>query len=482
MKPLRFVLLASVLTVLAACDDDDDDNSTPPEEPPTVTADIRVLHASPDAPNVNVLVDDSVAIADLPFESGTGFVALDEGTYTVQVDGIAPDGSSIAAVIGPVDLTLEGDTEVTVIATGYVAPDDGEPAIGDSTIVVIQPASSAVADSATVTAVHAAPNAPAVDVYVTAPGDSLEAQTAAVQFEFGDSTEPLTLVPGDYRLRVTPEGDPGTVVFDSGETGVTIADGASLLIAAIENTGPGESPIKLAVLDGAGSSVLLDAATPATLKAAHSAPGVGPVDVFATRDGGDAIEIISDLPYAGTGTLCSVGAGTYTVDVSPDGAGVEGSAINVPGVVLAPGKVYSAIATVVDDTATLLLTEDQDRPVATQALVKAVHGAPAAGTVDVYVTAAGEVSSEEITSGDVTPTLDDFPVGAISDYLVVAPGSYDLRVVAIADPGSVAINVENLEVTAGQAITAIARGPETLSPDPADFSVIVLDNSSCQAE
>lgn len=479
MKLLRCLLLGSIITFVAACTDDGDNNDPPP---PAATTELRVLHGSPDAPDVNVLIDGDSMIEALPFEAGTGFTELEAGSYSVQVDGIAPDGSSIEAVIGPLELMLGADTETTVIATGYLAPGEGQPAIGESTIVVTQPKAAAVADTASVTAVHAAPNAPAVDVYITTPADPIDGAEPATQFEFGTVADPLSLPAGDYRVRVTLAGDPAAVVFDSGETGLTVPGGASLLVAAIQNTGPGESPIKLAVLDGESSSVLLDAATPATLKAAHSAPGVGPVDVFATPSGATAIEIFSDLPYAGTGTLCAVTPDTYRVDVAPDGAGVAGSVINAPEVTLEAGKVYSAVATIVDEVPTLLLTEDADRPIATQALLKAIHGAPAAGAVDVYITAAGEITTDDIVAGAVTPTLDDFEVGEIGDYLAVAPGSYDVRVVPSADPTLVAINVENLPIAAGQVITAIARGPETIGPEPADFNLIVLDNALCAAD
>ena len=58
LKLLSLLLAASAMT--AACGDDGDNIG-----PDATTARVRVVHASPDAPNVDVLVDGAVTLSDL---------------------------------------------------------------------------------------------------------------------------------------------------------------------------------------------------------------------------------------------------------------------------------------------------------------------------------------------------------------------------------------------------------------------------------
>ncbi|MDF3012891.1 MAG: hypothetical protein K0Q78_1095, partial [Cellvibrio sp.] len=80
---------------------------------------VRVFHASPDAPKVNLWVNDAVVASGLDYQKSTGYLALDEGTYKVAVEGIIPGGNAV--VIGPVNLSLAGKTDYDVIAVNSVA-------------------------------------------------------------------------------------------------------------------------------------------------------------------------------------------------------------------------------------------------------------------------------------------------------------------------------------------------------------------------
>ncbi|MGB5427341.1 MAG: DUF4397 domain-containing protein, partial [Gammaproteobacteria bacterium] len=58
-----------------------------------VTGSIRVVHASPDAPPVNVKLDGNAAISDLDYAQSTGFVSIAANDYDVAVEGIIPGGN-----------------------------------------------------------------------------------------------------------------------------------------------------------------------------------------------------------------------------------------------------------------------------------------------------------------------------------------------------------------------------------------------------
>ena len=97
-----------------------DTEETDTEETGTVAAaQVRVVHASPDAPAVDIYVNGEAAgINDLAFTNTTGFVELPAGDYSFAV---APAGTDFASAV-PVtlDVTLaEGDV-FTAIAHGYL--------------------------------------------------------------------------------------------------------------------------------------------------------------------------------------------------------------------------------------------------------------------------------------------------------------------------------------------------------------------------
>ena len=77
---------------------------------------LQALHASPDAPAVNILVNGAEALTDVDFGAGSGFLPVVESTQ-VQVEAIIPGGN---AVVIDETLDLEFSTDYTVIATGDV--------------------------------------------------------------------------------------------------------------------------------------------------------------------------------------------------------------------------------------------------------------------------------------------------------------------------------------------------------------------------
>ena len=116
---------------------------------------VRVVHASPDAPAVDVWVNGSVAFSNAPFEGITDYAKLEPGTYNVQV---SPTGATEPIVIDA-DLTLETQTDYTVVAVGKL--ENIEP------LVLVDNNSAPAAGKAHVRFVHASPDAPAVDIAVT---------------------------------------------------------------------------------------------------------------------------------------------------------------------------------------------------------------------------------------------------------------------------------------------------------------------------
>ena len=55
---------------------------------------LRIIHASADAPAVDVKLNDVTAVSGLDYPQSTGFVSINAATYDVAVDAIVGEGSS----------------------------------------------------------------------------------------------------------------------------------------------------------------------------------------------------------------------------------------------------------------------------------------------------------------------------------------------------------------------------------------------------
>lgn len=153
---------------------------------------INVIHASPDAPAVDVYLDGSKALSDLEFGAFSGWVAVPAGDHMVQV---AAAGSDVSTSVITADVTLEGDAAYEVAAVGLLA--DIKPMIYQVDLSDVGTASEPMSR---IRVVHASPDAPAVDVAVKN-GDVLVANLS-----FPDASEFLNVPSGSYDLEVRPAG------------------------------------------------------------------------------------------------------------------------------------------------------------------------------------------------------------------------------------------------------------------------------------
>ncbi len=412
---------------------------------------LRALHASPDAPAVNIIVNGAQALAGVDYTQGSGFLPVTE-TTEVQVEAIVPGGN---VTVIDATLPLDFSTDYTVIAVGQVATPI-------SALLIENPTGELITQgSFRAQVVHAAPNAPAVDVYVTAPTATLASSTpVATALTFQDFTGRLEVPAGTYRIRVTTTGntDPASVVFDSGE--LPLAAGADLLIAAVENTGPGDTPIQLVALDGTTSFQLLDANTPASVVAVHASPDAPAVDILAdvlSTATVEALPLAVNLPFAQACEIPAVPSpGDYGLSVT-----ATGDPATVPlqfDLSTAKGDELTAIVTGFAFTtpaiqALPLITST--RSVFTEAKLRVVHASPSTGNVDVYLLADGT----DFNAASTTPSLPAVPYGADSGILSVAPGLYDVYVTPAGNKSVVAIEVQNFPLSGGDVLDVIARDP-----------------------
>jgi hypothetical protein len=181
-------------TALVACDDD----STGPEQ----VAQVRVVHASPDAPNVDVLVDDTQVLTNVAYRAASGFLEVDAGTRRLRVRATGTTTTVIDA--SPV---LADGGSYTVLATGLLA--------GIQPVVAQDNLTDPAAGQVKLRVIHAAPAAAGVDVYATAPGADINTATPVLtNVAFRAVSDYLVVPAGTYQIRVTPTGTK-TVAIDA---------------------------------------------------------------------------------------------------------------------------------------------------------------------------------------------------------------------------------------------------------------------------
>jgi hypothetical protein len=185
---------------------------------------VRVAHASPDAPNVDIWVNGAVAISDLAFGEVTPYVLLPAGDYNFQV---TPTGATTPVVID-VDVTLDKNTAYTVAAANVLA--SIEP------LVFVDDNSEPAPGMARANFIHLSPDAPAVDVRVQG-GPVLFANTA-----FKSASTPVEVPAGTYTLEVVPAGAPGPVVLTLNN--VALSAGTVYTVFAEGLLGGGPPPLQ----------------------------------------------------------------------------------------------------------------------------------------------------------------------------------------------------------------------------------------------
>jgi trimeric autotransporter adhesin len=409
---------------------------------------VRVFHASPNAPKVNLWVNDAIAASGLDYQKSTGYLSLNEGTYKIAVEGIIPSGNAV--VIGPVNLPLAGKTNYDVIAVNPVAT--------IAPVILEDKGSLMDATKVRVRVAHLASAAPEVKVFVTAPGADLVGATALGSIAFKSVLGPVEVAAGNYQIRVTLMNN--TVVFDSGT--VALAAGKNLLVGAVPNVGTGTSPISLAVLDGPDVAVIYDKSAGAKLRVVHASADAPEVDVLA-NDG--TTPAVPKLAFPNATDYLSLPAATYNFKVVATGTLTP--AVIDEDVPLANGAQYTllAVGTLSPKTIEPLLLTDNNRVVATEAKVRLVHASTLAGNVDIYVVA------KDASIANKTPAFANIPFKADTGYVSLGAGDYDVVITPAGQPGTVAIKA-TLKFVAGGIYTAIARDGANLTTP---LSVIGLD-------
>lgn len=199
IKKLVVLLLLSSFIVVGCSDDD---NPTTPQTK-SANANVNVVHASPDAPGVDLLVDNAVAGTNLTFPKNTGYLEVSEGTRNIKVN---VTGTSTTVIEANLDLTADKYYSVFAVdAVANLAP-----------LVIEDDLTPPASGTAHVRFIHLSPDAPAVDITLT------DGTVVFGNIKFKEYTNFTPLPAGSYDLQVRLTGT-DTKVLDL--PGISIMDG-----------------------------------------------------------------------------------------------------------------------------------------------------------------------------------------------------------------------------------------------------------------
>lgn len=163
------------------------------------TAMVRVLHASPDAPAVDVYLDGAIVgtLTNVPFGTISGYLEIPAGAHNVKVYAT---GTTTGPVIDA-DVTVNAGARYTIAATNAVASIAAQ---------VLRDEPTPDCANASVRVVHFSADAPAVDV---ATAGSVPADAVVKNLEYPNATGYVALPAGVYDLEVRLAGTT-TVALD----------------------------------------------------------------------------------------------------------------------------------------------------------------------------------------------------------------------------------------------------------------------------
>ncbi|MFH5798894.1 DUF4397 domain-containing protein [Haladaptatus sp. CMAA 1911] len=166
----------------------------------TGDAQVRIAHMSPDAPPVDVLVDNETVVSNLSYGNVTDYASLSAGEHEVSITA-AGDPST---VVFSGNETFDADTNYTVAATGLISGSGDtafEPVVYEDNFTAPEQG------NASVRLVHVSPDAGPVDVTVAGSNTTLFDNVS-----FRQATAYEQVPAGDYTLEVRP-----ATANDSGE-------------------------------------------------------------------------------------------------------------------------------------------------------------------------------------------------------------------------------------------------------------------------
>ncbi len=412
MKSITLPVAIAATLLLAACGADQQEAGPAPDPIPR-SGDLRFFNAMGDVPDL-VVIRNGSTLGALPFGQTIAQDNAIVGRYRIDMGYLDADNEFVA-VVDQLEIELHEDHERTVVATGtqanpsFTVIENEEFLYGVVGVPVQDPQ---------VQFIHTVAGIGDLDFHLTAPGDPLLATPSSLAFEGRTAID--STPPGDYRLRVTPAGQPGTILYDSGT--FTLASTTRTELVAIGYFGPGGNGIRVVAIDSFGGvGAFPEEDLPAAVRFANFAADLPSADVF-LDDPMTTPATFSDVAFeAVTPYDETLASGTTTFQITaamaPDPV-LRSHAVNVRRGAFAT-YYLGGTATADPPVLTGALVVDDNRVSDLRSQVRFFQASPAAGIVNVFLLAPGQ------STVGATPNFRSASSGNVG-IASLAPTDYDL--------------------------------------------------------
>lgn len=427
-------------------------------------AQVRVVHASPDAPAVDVYVKGQAepVVKGLHYTQTSAYLTVPAGTYELEIRA-SPSTSADPVAFATGAIALTDGEKLSAVAAGLLG--SAADAARFRVLGIEEGFGIAAADSALVRVVHASPDAPSVGIDLH--DDNAAAPEVSNIDRFGSSAaEGILLSAGQaLQLGITAGGQKVTAF-----TTPSLPAGGQLLVIATGLVGK-----KASAADGFG---LLAVGPEGTIGLIRQNPRV-----YALHAGADAPAVdlfvgpteLASLSFGQLSAPVQVPPGSYDVDFFPAAPGTARPA-GAPAVTAATGALEAgndvlAVATGLLGAGSFRLVAANEAFAAdTQARLRVIHAAADAPAVDVGVLNAEHVVNpvlfSNVTFGNATAP-DGLGAGAGTLALGVTPTGQGASVVAafhvpvVATTRAFAVAAGTLATAGAQPFQLLAVSTET---------------------
>jgi len=435
---------------------------------------LQVIHnaADPAAAVVDVYLNNGPTpfLDDFAFRAATPFVDVPAGV-NINI-GIAPGTSTGPGdIIADFDVVFDANQTYVAIANGVLDPSGFDPNPDAIDIAFDLFARDNIRERASdklfgtwvnLIGFHGATDAPTVDILAADPYG--HTKTLMNDLSYGEFSPYRSLIPGIYRIDVTPGGD-NTVVVKSYEADISGLGGGAAVVFASGFLNDSQGPafgLYVALPDGTVIP-LPETGVTARLQVIHNAadPAAEVVDVYVNNG---ATPFLDDFAFRTATPYVEVPAGVnLNIGIAPGTSTGPGDIIADFDVVLEPNQRYVAIANGVlspgsfdpnpdgRDIAFTLFARDNMREYVHFGLVRVIafHGATDAPGVDIFLR----------RSWFTRRLADDLYYGDFSDYELFLPADFEVVVTLAGDNSAVVATYDApLSAASGKGVTVFASG------------------------
>lgn len=495
-KPINILTATFLTALLSACGGGSGGGSStqPPPPPPVPMAQIAIVHAVSDAPDVNVRINGQTNLSAVEFATGSALQNRTAENISITLDTVLDTGIAIQDnVFSATGLNFDTAQDHYVVAVGKLEDqiDGGNTPIQAS---VISTSPTPGNGNIQLSVIHAAANAAttAVDIYVTPPNDPLSNNTAVGEnLVLGQSASTTSFSAGTYQVRITEAGNEQNILLDTNID--AFASGQKVLLLALDHFGSGDSPLQLMVLDGSTGeeSFFFDSNAGAELRFVNTLGNVGS-DVTSTLNVAIDDTPLADLdrpfiPFFNANSLNFDNKSEYiSLSAEPHSISVSGAqVIDAQSFDFELGQLYTAYAigragTVLDPNdptsfgPNIRLLQDDLRPIFGIAKARALVGySELERIIGIFEELSVVLELDQIIPGGIR-SFSNVDFGALipaEGYLTLPSGSYTLSLDAPPNLNNTAQIIFNALTSAG--LTTF--GPITIS-DGTTSTIAIADD------